>query len=210
MSQEPLSTGALMSMRKRELNKSIEMLLGMVTGMVADAHLHDLEIQLLSTWLAANEEAASLWPASVIATKVREVLADGIITEDERAHLLEVLQQLASTNFAETGSVTPEVVTLPIEDSGEVRLTGTLVCHTGKFLYGPRPACERLTQQAGGIPQDAITLKTGVLVVGSEVSSSWVHTPFGRKIQRAAEMRASGHPIRIISEQRWLEVLGRG
>lgn len=206
----PLSTGALVAMRKRELTKSMEMLLGMVTGMVADAHLHDLEIQLLSTWLAANEEAASLWPVSVIATKVREILVDGVVTEEERAHLLQVLQQLASTNFAETGSVTPEVVALPIDDSVDVLLAGSLVCHTGKFLYGPRPACERLTQQAGGIPQDAITSKTGVLVVGTEVSPSWVHTPFGRKIQRAAEMRAAGHPIRIISEQRWLEVLGHG
>lgn len=195
-------------MRTRELNKSVEMLLGMVTGMVADGYLHDLEIRLLSTWLAANEEAASLWPASVIATKVREILADGVITEEERAHLLEVLLQLASTNFSETGSATPEVVALPIEDSGEVRLSGSLVCHTGKFIFGPRPACERLTHQAGGIPQDSITLKTGVLVVGGEVSPGWVHTAFGRKIQRAAEMRASGHPIRIISEQRWLEAMG--
>lgn len=208
MGTEPLSTAAIAAIRARQANKSVEMLMGMVTGMLADSHLHDMEIQLLSTWLAENADAASRWPGSLIARKVREIMDDGLITDAERTHLLDVLQELAVTDFAATGSASPEVAGLPIEDAVTVEIRNAGVCHTGVFLYGTRAACERLTLKAGGMPLDSITKRANILVVGTRVSPGWAHTSFGRKIQKAAELQEAGHPIEIISERRWLEVVG--
>jgi NAD-dependent DNA ligase len=81
------------------------------------------------------------------------------------------------------------------------------VCHTGTFMYGTRAAVERLTLKAGGMPLDNVTKKTDVLVAGAMVSSDWAHASFGSKIQRAAELQQSGHPIHIISEQRWMQLV---
>jgi NAD-dependent DNA ligase len=195
------------AMVKRQLVKSTEMLLGMVTAMVADDHLHDKEIKLLSTWLSENQEVAQHWPGSVIAMRIQEVLSDGVITEVERAHLLTVLTDFSVNGFADTGSATAEVLQLPIDDDAPVAIVGRNVCHTGTFVFGTRSACERLTEKAGGVPQDGITRKTHVLVVGSLVSRDWVHTSFGRKIQKAAELQLDGVPISIISENRWTQML---
>lgn len=208
MATEPLPTAAVAAMRHRQLAKSTEILMGMVTGMVADAHLHDMEIKLLSTWLTENAQVAEQWPGSVIARKVREVMADGVITQEERAHLLEVLQGLAANDFSATGAAVAEVATLPINDAAPIEIVNAGVCHTGVFLFGTRSACERLTEKAGGLPVDNVTKKTAVLVVGTKVSPDWAHTSFGRKIQRAAELQEEGHRIEIISERRWLEVVG--
>ena len=196
------------SLLRHRANKAIEHLLGLIEGMVADNHLHDKEVQLLATWLSANPEATSAWPGSLIGKKVQEVLADGVITEAERAHLLKVLAELIASDFHHTGSASAEVTTLPIDDAVTVELRNAGVCMTGEFIYGTRAACERLTLKAGGMPMDNVSKKVDILVIGTRVSPDWAHTTFGRKIQRAAELQNEGHPIEIISERRWLEVLG--
>jgi len=180
----------------------------MVEGMIADNHLHDLEIKMLATWLSANPEIIDIWPASVIARKVSDVLADGVITETERSYLLEVLKEIISNNFSETGSASPEASTLPIDDCVTVDFRNAGVCMTGEFIFGTRAACERLTLKAGGMPLDNVSKKVDILVIGTRVSVDWAHTSFGRKIQRAAELQEQGHPIEIISERRWLEAVG--
>lgn len=208
---EQQDPGVIKAIATRELNKAVEHMIGLVSGMIADRNLHDLEIQYLRTWLTEHSKVTQTWPGFVVARKVEEVLADGVITEREREHLMEVLTQIAATDFGVTGSSSPEVASLPINDAVTVELRNAGVCHSGEFLFGTRASCERLTMKAGGMPVDAITKKTDVLVVGTRVSPHWAHTSFGRKIQKAVELQNDGHPIEIISERRWIEVAaGRG
>ena len=42
-------------------------LLGLLAGITADGHLHDLEIQFLRTWLAENTQAADHWLGAQLA-----------------------------------------------------------------------------------------------------------------------------------------------
>lgn len=196
-----------MAMTRRAENRSIELLLGIVTGIVADSQLHNLEIQLLSTWLTENEYAASVWPGCVIAERVRAVLADGIVTDEERSHLLSTLQGMAACDFAATGSAAAEVIRLPLQDDGDVTLRDTHVCLTGEFIYGTRSNCERLCTHHGALPVASVSNKVLFLIVGTNVSPAWAHTSYGRKIEHALTMRQSGHPIRVISERRWSETI---
>lgn len=198
---------AAMAMRKRDITKASEQLLGLVTGIVADQSLHDLEIKLLSNWLANAADIHTVWPGSVLAQKVNEILADGIVTDAERVHLMSVLQQFAVTDFANTGSAAPEVLQLPINDSAPVQLPRATVCLTGEFIYGTRDACQRRTAAAGADLLNTVTRKLHYLVVGTNVSPHWANTSYGRKIQKAVELQAIGVPVAIISERRWLQAL---
>lgn len=191
-----------------QLNRAVEHMMGLIGGVVADQQLHDLEISFLRTWLTEHSRVTQTWPGFVVARKVEEVLDDGVVTDAERVHLLKLLTETAATDFASTGSSSPEVASLPINDSVTVVFKNAGVCHTGEFLFGTRASCERLTMKAGGMPLDAITRKTDFLVVGTRVSPGWAHTSFGRKIQKAVELQENGHPIEIISERRWIEVAG--
>lgn len=195
------------TIQSRQLTRSAQVLTGIITGIVADGVLHDMEVQMLSTWLAENAEVTRAWPGSAVARHLGEILADGVITADERTHFLETLQHLVGVDFAETGSVTPEVAELPLEDSAPVNFHECGVCLTGEFLYGTRSACERATEKTGAIPLQNISKKVAYLVVGTHVSPAWINTSYGRKIMRAMELKQAGHSIAIISEQRWLEAL---
>ncbi len=191
----------------RNLTKASQVLMGIVTGITADAHLHDLELQMLSTWLTANEEVASTWPGSAIARHLQDIMADGVVTEEERAHFLSELQRIIGADFAETGSVTPQVAGLPFDTSCELEVRDSTLCFTGTFVYGTRAACEKITTAAGGICTSTVSRKVAYLVVGTHISPDWVSTSYGRKIQSAMDLQRQGHPIAILSEQRWLDAM---
>lgn len=195
------------AIEKQEATRQIQQLIGMIGGIMADAHLNDAEIIYLRHWLVENERLSSVWPASVLHQKLNEVLADGVIDESERKHLTQLLEALIGSNFQETGTSTPTPTKLPIDDCVTVEIVNSGVCHTGEFLYGTRAACERLTLKAGGMPVDNVTRRCDILVVGTMVSPSWSNTSFGRKIEAAVKLQAGGHPIEIISERRWLEAI---
>lgn len=204
MTNEPQLQAAL---NKRNLNKGVEMLLGMITGMLADGELNDLEIQLLNTWLTEHQDVAASWPGSSIALKLRTILADGVISEQERSHLQSSLQQLAVNDFAQTGSASPEIVALPFDNNCTVVLRESKICLTGDFLFGTRSKCEEISTLAGAILRDSVTGKTDYLIIGTHISPSWAHTSFGRKIQQAMEIQRVGGRLKIISEQRWQSAL---
>jgi NAD-dependent DNA ligase len=192
---------------KRKLNRSVEQLLGLVTGMVADGELNSMEVTFLNTWLTENVDVASVWPGNTVAKMVSEILADGVITDEERARLLTMLTDLVGNAFAQTGSVSAEVTALPIDEICEVDLSDANVCLTGEFLFGTRAKCEELATRAGATAHGIITKKIAYLIIGTKVSPHWLHTSYGRKIEQAIALQQGGHSIRIISERRWIDAL---
>lgn len=191
--------------RNRQITRAAQLLDGLVLGMIADGEINDREIQMLSTWLTEHAEVAQAWPGSAIATHVRAVLADGVITAEERSSLLAALQSLTNSDFAETGAVAPEVAGLPYDEVCQILVQDAGLCLTGEFLYGTRASCEKLTEKAGGRVLGNVSKKVRYLVVGTHVSPNWLHESYGRKIQAAMELQATGHPIAVVSERRWMD-----
>ena len=77
-----------------ELRRSCGALMGIAQGILCDRHLADAEIHFLNEWLTQNDAIANEWPGDVLHYRIRAALADGVITEDERKHLVDTLQQL--------------------------------------------------------------------------------------------------------------------
>lgn len=202
-----MNTSVTAVIKNREISKSFSQLSGIVSGIVADGHLNDMEIMYLRTWLTENSALRETWPASVIWRRISEAMQDGVIDDQEREQLLDCLTQLATDRFAETGSSTAEPLPLPIEDSVTITPDGATFCLTGTFVFGTRAACERLTLSAGGSVADAVSKNVDILVIGTLVSPAWHQTSYGRKIERAMQLQEAGHPIEIISEARWVAAL---
>lgn len=199
----PLPQAAMRAVLNSVEVKAMQTLMGIVTGVVADADLNLSEIQFLRTWLAENESAAREWPGCVIAKQVKDVLADGVVTDAERAHLLTVLRELANSDFTATGSAQTEPIALPVHDVPPVVMRDAGVVHTGTFMFGTRARCERLSMAMGAMPLDNVSRHTDVLVIGTRVTPSWVNESYGRKIMKAVALRDGGAPIKIISERFW-------
>ncbi len=46
-----------------------------------------------------------------------------------------------------------------------------------------------------------------MLVIGAYATDSWAHSSFGRKIEKALEIREEGSQISIVSELHWVSFL---
>ena len=191
------------------MRPAIEQLLGIVEAMVADGDLDDLEIEFLSAWLAENSSLERVWPGSAIRSAIEAVMADGYVSEEERAYLLTTLRQLARGDFVTAGPKGSAELPLPFDDEIEITLRDSLVCLAGEFLHGTKAACERLLERAGGWPVRAVTRDVRYLVIGSKVPSSWDQTPEAQMIKDALALQQAGHAIAVISERRWLESCAR-
>lgn len=204
-SDENQEIGKKVAMDVRRQVKALNTLMGMVAGVVCDDHLHDNEIIFLSTWMAENKDVATDYPGSVIYRKVREVLSDGVITAEERDHLLKELKILSGNDFTNTGSALPDHIATLFDDDPHVIIPGNTFVLTGDFLYGTRESCHRVIQTRGGIVGASVTKKTNYVVVGSRASPDWITQHFGRKLLRAAELVESGeHEISIVREADWV------
>ena len=203
------TTATEKSFEKKRILKHLNNLTGIISGLVCDDHLHEAEINYLSTWMTEHPELAQEYPASIIYRRVREVLSDGVITSQERDYLLQEFKILSGTNFLETGAALHDHIASVFDTDPHVIIPSNNFVFTGKFLWGTRAACEKAVVQRGGSFSDRITLTTNYLVVGSMSSPDWITENFGRKIQKAAEMAESGEfEISIIREPDWVMVLG--
>jgi len=180
---------------------------GVIAGITADGHLHDLEIQFLRTWLAENKTASQHWLGNKLIEEIDHILADGVVTEAERASLMATLQAASGVQFCETGSVTPEPIGFPADDC-DVVVAGRTFVLTGKFAMGSRSECEAATIAAGAVCTDSVTKKVHYLVIGSAgATASWKQASYGNKIDAAMKLREKGHPIFVLTEAAWRAAL---
>lgn len=195
---------------QRLLKRSCESLLGLVSGVLADGHLHDKEIDFLLLWLEESREIAERWPGDVIHSAITTALADGHISDAERQHLVEVLTRLVGTDFEATGAASGISTSLPIDENAVVVVPGRTFCFTGNFVTGPRAKCEELTEAAGGTMEKSVVKSLDFLVIGALASPDWKNTSYGAKIEKAVENQRQGRPVRVVSERAWAAALQIG
>lgn len=188
---------------RNELAQSCSILIGIVQGVLADKTLADAEIKFLADWLDANESIATTWPGNVLHEKLTAALADGVISADERSHLVDTLAKLVGGCLDDMARA-PLVASLALDAQPDISFPGQLFVLTGEFAYGSRKQCELIIQSKGGGTTSSISKKVNYVVVGGLGSPEWKHGSFGTKIERALELKAAGAPLSLVHEDAWV------
>jgi NAD-dependent DNA ligase len=190
----------------RRADRTIHELLGLAKGIIADGVVSPEEALLLQNWIAANSEAAHMWPGDVLSQRLELIFADGIVDERERAELYDFLQDVTGErSFIEDGN---SATRLPLDaPPPDLAFENQTYVFTGRFLYGTRSRCEQAVCKRGGLCENTITKRTTILVIGNLGSRHWAHTSFGRKIQKAVDYRTKDMQPRIIAEEHWTRFL---
>ena len=189
------------------LGRSCEALWGICTGIMADKELSDEEIRFLDQWLHDNKAIAATWPGDVVYARVQDVLADGVITEDERNHLKETLTGLIDGTLRDTPARPETPAATPTEETVTIEISGRSFCFTGTFLFGTQAACERAVSRRGGTPLPQVQPELDYLVVGAMASEVWADVDFARNVQQAIDYQNKGSDIAIIREEIWTRQL---
>jgi NAD-dependent DNA ligase len=189
-----------------DMKRSFGALVGIAQGVLCDRKLADDEIRFLNAWLVENDAIATDWPGDVIHQRIRVALADGVITEVEREHLVQTLQELIGGTLEELAA-SKHVTSLAFDDVPRVEFDGARFCLTGEFVFAPREKCATAIHDRGGTVTSSVTKKLRYLVVGGLGSPEWKHGSFGTKIERAVQYKREGLPIMIVHEDRWASSL---
>jgi len=187
--------------------KAANTLMGILLGITADNYVSDEEIHFLNLWLLDNEAHTNTFPLNVIKNRVDSILADGIITEDERAHLHQTLLDITGNDYHQTGSASGGTFKFMADNPNHVVISNSTFCLTGEFFAGTRKSCEQAIKKFGGIATKNVTKKTDYLVIGSGASRDWITQNYGTKIEKAYHYRENGIAIQIITEETFLNFI---
>jgi NAD-dependent DNA ligase len=191
--------------RERISSRQVDELTGVARGLCADGVLNQAEVEFLQYWLAANIAVSENPVICTLYSRVTDILSDGVASADEREDLLQALKTFSGSDV-EIGEALKST-TLPLCSPAPVlSFPGRAYCFTGTFSYGRRHHCEQAVVDRGGAC-GSLTKKTDVLVIGVYATESWKHSAFGHKIMKACDMRDSGVPITLVSEEHWTRFL---
>lgn len=186
-------------------DRLVNELIGLSQGLIADGILNTQEVLFLQKWLVANSGASNNPLVAVLLKRVEEMLADGVLSADEIQELMQTLGSFAGGDY-ELGELTKST-TLPLcKPLPDVVFPERNFCFTGTFAFGARNDCETAVTGKGA-RAGALTQKTNYLVIGCYASDAWIHSTYGRKIEKACEYKSMGLKINIISEDHWLNSL---
>ena len=185
--------------RARIDDRQVNELVGLARGVIADGVVTQAEAEFLQKWLAANTAASDNPVIGRLLDRVSEMLRDESLDDEEAQELLQTLERFSGGDF-ELGELLKSS-NLPLDrPPPPIAFNDTRFCFTGTFAFGSRKDCEREAVKRGA-NVGSLTKQTHYLVIGIYATDSWAHSSFGRKIEKAVNMREKGQSVAIVKNK---------
>ena len=200
-----------MNYRHNEIkDRNIDELIGISRGVLADGKVNKQEAKFLQEWIENHFTKQDLkeYPLNTIYDRLIKVLADNKLDKDEANEIKELLEGLTGKKPI-TEQIKSMSSTLPLcEPLPTVVFDNKKFCLTGVFTIGTRRQCENIIKELGGFVKKEPTLDTDYLVIGILGNNDWIHSSYGRKIERAVKLRDEKKTnIKIITEEHFIKFL---
>ncbi|MDD4649013.1 MAG: hypothetical protein PHO79_03225 [Desulfoplanes sp.] len=132
-------------------------LLGICRGVLADGDVNQDEAKFLLAWLGKNRMASDNVLMPALYSRLKDIIQDGVMDDDERQDLLSFLKHATGNNTV-LENMTSMPSSLPLDDpQPEVVFTGHVFCFTGNFALGPRKVCGQEVVSRDGISKNTIS-----------------------------------------------------
>ncbi len=176
----------------------------LVAGIASDGEISVEELKGLSVWLEKHEHLRRCWPYDEIESLVTSVLSDKKIDPDEHKILMTFFGEfvsildnktIVSPVFLEGSNIVGLCAVCP-----EIAFSDAVFCLTGQSHKYTRIEFEELIFSLGGKAASGVSKKVNYLVVGADGNPCWAYACYGRKVEKAVELRRAGHTIVIVHE----------
>jgi len=182
----------------------IQRLHALMAGITSDGTITETELRGLSAWLADHDQLKTCWPYDEVDSLITTVLADGKIDDAEH--------QLLQNFFGEFVAVLDNrtIVSPKINEKTtlvglcavcpEIEFSGSKFCFTGASAKYSRTEFTSLVKSLGGEVVGSVSSTLNYLVIGADGNPCWAYACYGRKVEKAVELRKQGARILLIHE----------
>ncbi len=173
-------------------------------GIVSDGQVTEDELRGLSAWLQDHDHLKTCWPYDEIDSLIVGVLKDQRIDAEEHA--------LLKAFFSEfTALMDDRTITSPVVSEGasmvglcavcpEIEFTESTFCFTGASSRYTRKELTETVERLGGNFASNVTKNVRYLIIGADGNPCWAYACYGRKVEKAVELRRSGVRVLIVHE----------
>lgn len=178
------------------ITADIQRLHAVVGGVVADTQISEAELRGLGDWIDDHEHLRGCWPYDEIGSLVTTVLADKKIDPQEHEVLFRYFSEFVAL-LDERSIKSP-----PLENNGavaglcavcpEIDFEGKVFCFTGASSRYPREKLKDTVESLGGVVTSSPSKKVNYLVIGADGNPCWAYACYGRKVEKAVQLRKAG------------------
>jgi NAD-dependent DNA ligase len=194
------------------VTSDLQILQGICHGILADGVIDDKEIRDLEKWLNENSHLSTYYPYDEIRSLILSIVSDGKIDEEEKLILKAYINQFVNLENKEIEKqINQETSNINISgyctSDPEIELNGKTFCITGVLKSGNRASLEKIISNLGGIPTKNLTKKTDYLIIGDNGNPAWAFACYGRKVEKALDLRKNGHNISLVHEFDFIDAI---
>ena len=168
-----------------ESTLALQILNGILDGIVCNQKVNQKEIENLNIWLRQNDYLKDVYPYDKVLLEVNKVLEDGILTEEESNYIFDTFNEMVNPDF---------------NDDENIDFNGKTFCLTGEFKCATKQEISKKLQELGGTEKTGVSSKLDYLIVGGVGSDAWKFGKIGGKQAKAQELNEKGANIKIIDE----------
>lgn len=141
-----------------ESTLALQILNGILDGIVCNQKVNQKEIENLNIWLRQNDYLKDVYPYDKVLLEVNKVLEDGILTEEESNYIFDTFNEIVNPDF---------------NDDENIDFNGKTFCLTGEFKCATKQEISKKLQELGGTEKKGVSSKLDYLIVGGVGSDAW-------------------------------------
>lgn len=173
-------------------------------GIIADGQISEDELRALSTWLEDHEHLKRCWPYEEVGSLVTAILADKKIDGFEQKILKDFFSEfvailddktISNPSIQEGSTITGLCSVCP-----EIEFKDSIFCFTGASNRYTRNQFIEVVSKFGGESLSSVSAKIDYLIIGADGNPTWAYACYGRKVEKAVELRKYGCKLLIIHE----------
>ena len=187
-----------------QVTADLQRLHAIFAGIAADGIIAEEELRGLSDWLNEHGHLKTCWPYDEIDSLATSVLADKKIDDAEHDMLFRFFTEFIA--LADDRTITNPLLSLDTSlvavcsSCPEITFQGSKFCFTGASNNYKRSDLMQMVMVLGGEPVKYVTDDLDYLIVGADGNPCWAFACYGRKIEKAVDLRKSGSRLMIIHE----------
>lgn len=182
----------------------IQRLHAILGSIAADGIITEAELRGLSDWLSDHEHLKTSWPYEEVGSLITGILSDKKIDNTEQNLLKDFFTEF--TSILDSRTIVSPKLTVNGNILGlcavcpEITFSGSKFCFTGTSHKYTRSEFAGLIKRLGGEVVNSVSAKLNYLIIGADGNPCWAYACYGRKVEKAVELRKSGSHLLLVHE----------